>query len=637
MESIRQRDICKQKGDTLNFKRLRNQTNILIDEAKTAYYQAIIKANQKDQSAIWKYMKEISPNTTKSNPAMLKDNDKDITSPEEIANVFNEYFANISKNYITNTDYTDSSNIDTKLKEYVENKLKEDDMFVIPPVTEAFTLKQLLSLDTTKAAGLDGYPAKILKSAAPIIAKYITQIYNLSIQSGIFPDEWKTAKVIPLHKCKSLTDKANFRPISLLSIISKILERHVFDSTYAFLTHHNLLYDGQSGFRKNHSCETALLKMTSTWTEITNNGELNGIILLDMRKAFDLVNHEKLLRKLDIYHFSKTTTNWFSSYLNDRHQQVCFKGKYSDRLPVNTGVPQGSILGPLMFILFINDMNLSVENTTLDMYADDSTASTSAKTVPQLQEKLQTDMDNISNWCNHNKMVINADKTKSMLITTRQKRQSLVTEELNIQINGTTDSEKLLGVTIDNNMNWNKQIKLTIKKVSSKLALLKRIKKYLPLCTRILFYKAYILPHIDYCSTVWGFTAKYAELYKLQKRAARIITDSKFDADGDKLIKTLKWIQTHKRVKYGTAVMIYNTMHNTTPQYLRNIFKQKDIKRETRSTSKTNLYIPIPKRDVFKNSISYQGPLYWNSLPCFMKNSVTVNVFKKELYKYVTS
>ena len=161
--------------------------------------------------------------------------------------------------------------------------------------------------------------------------------------------------------------------------------------------------------------------------------------------------------------------------------------------------------------------------------------------------------------------------------------------------------------------------------------------QYLPLCMRILFYKAYILPHIDYCSTVWGFTAKYAELYKLQKRAARIITDSKFDADGDKLIKTLKWIQTHKRVKYRTAVMICNTIHNTTPQYLRNIFQQKDIKRETRSTSKTNLYILITKRDVFKNSISYQGPLYWNSLPCFIKNSVTVNVFKKELYKYVTS
>ena len=234
----------------MNFKRLRNQTNILIDEAKTAYYQAIIKVNQKYQSAIWKYMKEISPNTIKSNQAMLKDNDKDITSPEEITNVFNEYFANISKNCITNTDNKDSSNIDTKLKEYVENKLKEDDMFVIPPVTDAFTLKHLLSLDTTKAAGLDSHRAKILKSAAPIIDKYITQIYNLNIQSGIFPEEWKTAKVITLHKCKSLTDKANFRPISLLSIISKILERYVFDSTYAFLTHHNLLYDGQSGFRK---------------------------------------------------------------------------------------------------------------------------------------------------------------------------------------------------------------------------------------------------------------------------------------------------------------------------------------------------------------------------------------------------
>ncbi len=188
---------------------------------------------------------------------------------------------------------------------------------------------------------------------------------------------------------------------------------------------HNLLHLAQSGFRTLFSCESALLNILNKWTTAKDNDNMNGVILLGLRNAFDLINHDILIQKLRMYKCSDITIDWFTSYIKGRSQCTIYKGKLSDTLPIKTGVPQGSILGPLLFILFINDLPMALQDTDTDMYADDSTLTAQAKTTPELEEKLSSDAAKVSTWCQENHMAANTTKTKVMLVTTWQKRASL--------------------------------------------------------------------------------------------------------------------------------------------------------------------------------------------------------------------
>ena len=251
------------------------------------------------------------------------------------------------------------------------------------------------------------------------------------------------------------------RPISVLCILSKLIERHVHDALYEYLTRQKLLFTAQSGFRAAHSCETALLRMRDIWSTAMDKGELNSVILLDLRKAFDLINHGLLLQKLKIYKCNNNSMKWFESYITGRIQVTSFRGSTSNSANITVGIPQGSILGPLFFILYMNDLPLHV-TTNIDMYADDSTVHKSWKTIQDIEQNLNSDMKAISDWCSENKMVINTTKTKSMLITTKQRRSHLIetlTIKVNDQVLEQTDHEKLLGVVVDENLDWKHHIK----------------------------------------------------------------------------------------------------------------------------------------------------------------------------------
>ena len=393
----------------------------------------------------------------------------------------------------------------------------------MPLLNTDYIVKSLRKLDVRKSTGTDEIGPRLLKMAGPFIADSLTYICNLSIKTGAFPMKWKEAKVKPLHKGGSPKDLNNFRPISILPVLSKLFEKHAFESLMNYLEKYKLLYNTQSGFRPNHSCETALIHMVEKWLKALDKGELVGVLLVDFRKAFDLVDHSILLSKMELYKLNQNSIKFFKSYLSNRQQSVFLNNTQSNHAAVKHGVPQGSILGPLLFLLFINDLPLHTHIMT-DLYADDATLYEATKSKEQIERKLQSAICDLSVWCKQNGMLINTDKTKAMLITTPQKR-CRIDDNLQITLNGIQLSnvlnEKVLGVQIDNNLSWREHISKIVKKMSTNIWLLSKIKNYLSINHRITYYRSYVQPHLDYANIVWGGTTKtnLIQIERLQKRA----------------------------------------------------------------------------------------------------------------------
>ena len=464
---------------------------------------------------------------------------------------------------------------------------------------------------------------RLLKLAAPFIADEITSIYNHSVTNSVFPSKWKEAKVAPLHKNGPLEEINNYCPISILPVLSKVLEKHVHESLSEFLHQHKLLHKTQSDFRAQHSCETALTNMIDLWLNAIDNGKMIGTVLVDFKKAFDLVDHQILLNKLEIYGIKDEALQWFNTYLTNRKQQVKINNSKSDFKHISCGVPQGSILGPLLFLLFINDLPLYTNNVFTDLYADDTTLYDVQDSMEQIENNLQTALNNLHIWCRGNGMILNSLKTKVMLVTTNQKRQRLSNDNLDLKFNNETlnmiSNDKILGVFVDNNLTWSDHIKYLTKKIASSTWLLSKIKKFLSQDHRVQFYKSYIQPHIDFCSIVWGSSSDSNKLkiFKLQKRACKIILDFNVD-DVNEAMKSLKIMSIYDRLYLRKAKFMFKVYNNVAPTYISENFTLRNNVNTSinlRSSSAGCFIPPKPKTEYFKCSMRYSGCLVWNSLP----------------------
>ena len=299
----------------------------------------------------------------------------------------------------------------------------------------------------------------------------------------------------------------NHRPISVISAVAKVFERIIYDQIYAYLFEHDILSKSQSGFRSIHSTVTALLEATDSWAFDIDRGNVNAVVFLDLKKAFDTVGHTILLSKLSAYGIQENAFNWFRSYLENRTQICSVSGSLSKTCSLQCGIPQGTILGPLLFLLYINDLPNCLTNSYPRMYADDTHLTYADKDVNIIQSCLNEDLLNISKWLIANKLTLNMNKNEFMLIGSRQKLNTLTASPV-LNINGTplnqVSTSKSLGVLIDANLTWGSHIERLAKKVASGIAAIKRIRQFVPPATLHLIYKALIQPHFDYCNVVWG-------------------------------------------------------------------------------------------------------------------------------------
>jgi hypothetical protein len=337
--------VSKNPADWKKFKDARNMCNDKIRQAKTDYYHQYFKTNSGNPKEIWKSINELMPRNAKSDEiSHLTCNDRVISDSADLTECFNNHFAEIGLKL--RSDEPDELN-NCSFGDYLK---QADTVFTLDLTTPSAVFKLLSSLQEGKAMGLDEIPAKLLKCAASVISDSLCNLFNCSIATGVFPDDWKIAKVKPLHKGDAKDLLNNYRPISVLSAVSKIFERIVYDQLQAYLNENGLIYDKQSGFRPVHSTTSALLDVTTEWLSNMDKGQLNSVVFLDLAKAFDTVDHEILLSELQIYGVDSMSLNWFKSYLFDRKQKCSVNGLVSNERSLLCGVPQGSILGPLLFL-----------------------------------------------------------------------------------------------------------------------------------------------------------------------------------------------------------------------------------------------------------------------------------------------
>ena len=618
------RDFLKRKAmnDATLLHEYRKQRNAVISairKAKAAYFSTISVKYRNDPKKLWKELHRATGNSK-----FVNNVHNDLT-PDE----FNDYFAQVGKKI------SDS---------FQHEPLKWRN----PPCLHKFKFSEILGDDVLKLlnnlpshSNLDilNIDCKMLKIAAPFIVHTLTEIFNFSLKSGFVFENWKYARVTPIYKGKGEKDvPSNYRPISVVSHLAKIQEKLVQTQFISYLRKHELITIEQSAFLMNHSTVTSLHRVVDDWHAILNDHEVVAVCFFDISKCFDTISHELLILKLQYYGVHDTELDWFKSYLSGRQQSVNLNGKLSNPRGVTVGIPQGGVLGPILFLIFINDIVQSVNAGTCNIFADDVAIYTNGNNIKEAELKLQVCVNEIGDWYKNNRLKINADKTNVMLITSRKHDSN----ELNVSLNGTSlrqvDTVRYLGLNIDSRLTWTDHVKQLCKNLSYKVFSLRRLSNTLSTPLLNTLYKSTIQPCIDYACSVWGnCSSKTRELiHRIQRRAARIVS-KKYgarDISVTELIKDLKWQTFETRRDYFLCMLMYQCIHGTAPVRLCNEIEMYFDRHgfNTRNANSLNVVAPKPSTEMFKQSFTYAGPKTWNSLDDEIKNSHTLTTFKT-LYK----
>ncbi|KAI5747281.1 hypothetical protein M8J77_013016 [Diaphorina citri] len=527
---------------------------------------------------------------------------------------------------------------------------------VSPPDTPLFEFKEFTYSDLAKhlkkgnpsSMGYDQIPLSFLTIMLDTIAPVILHIFNLSIRQKVFPSLWKKGLIRPIPKVKKPSNPSDYRPISLLCSLSKVLERMVHHQVTTHLNSHNLLHSLQSGFRTGHSTCSALLKVSDDLQRSMDNKMASLLVLFDFSKAFDVVSHRILLSKLRTFGFSENVILWFQSYLCGRHQCVLgAEGKRSRFLPVVSGVPQGSVLGPLLFCLFINDIHSCFRACRFHLYAviaDDLQLyfSFAVTDLPEAVSTVNSDIANLVTWAKKHGLLINTSKTKVLLIASPGIHRNRSLSSACIQVEGNAlelvQSARNLGIFINNTMDWSDEVNNVRKKVFGALWSLRRLKKFLSQNTRKLLIKYYVLPLFEYCAPLLnGITQEESlRLQRAQNACVRFIFNVRKWEHITPYFNRLQWLKVENRRKLLTLFMIFKILSTQSPPYLYEKFRFRDSIR-TRDTRTHPLMLEKPKcrTESYRSSFLPYAVDLWNLIPYPILNSLSFLAFKTLLLRAV--
>jgi exonuclease III len=597
-------------NDWKAFRTIRNKIRIMIRQAKQQFVEKALSSKRPKE--IWRVIHRI-----------LRPCQKPLRFD---VNALNEHFVNTGQRTMGK-----SPNDIQDLTRYIDSLTTTDDStgFRLQEISVAEVHREIKKLRTDCSTGPDNISTKYIKIVADFLAGPITQIINNSIQLSIFPDNWKVSRISPIPKVNNPTCFDDLRPIAILPVLSKIFERVVANQLVKHLEQQGSFYEGIVGYRKGHSTMTALLKIRDDIIKAMKKGEVTLMVLADFSKAFDTVNFMTVLHKMSNLGFSRSFMHWIMSYLSERRQYVQIDDNTSESLTVQFGMPQGSILGPLIFNIYVTDLHQSLApNTSCIQYADDTTmyVHSSVAEIPNSISSLTASLNNLDNWSSRSNLSLNPKKTETMLFSTSQlaRVHSLGKVELDLEISGRklkkVAHKKLLGINIEQHLQWNEHVKSVISSCFSTLSTLKKIRNFANFNLRKHLAESLILSKLDYNDIVFEPLQQYLlkRLQCAQNAAASFVTGRY--ATAIDCVK-LGWLPMEQRRKHHLLNAAYKALHDPLwPSYAS--IEKANPSRTLRSSKSLSLTIPL-----IKGTFQDRASNTFNQLPAETRNSVTLRSF----------
>ena len=644
---VKERNLAQEKAsetqneeDWKNYKKLRNVINNSLKVEKKNWQENKLNSFGNDTSSVWKNVKNWLGWSSGGAPTKLVVNGRIFTKPSDLCRIMNEFFVNKVANLRSNLP---PNNGDPLF--WIRNLMQgRKCSFRLKSVHPDDVLRIISNLKSSSSCGLDTIDSKIIKLVKHQLVPVVTHIVNLSIKQKKFPSPWKLSKVAPLHKKEEVIYAKNYRPVSLLAVFSKILERVIFEQMIQYLEVNHLLHRSHHGFRSSHSTVTALIEMYDQWMDALENDEVSAVIMLDLSAAFDVVDHEILIQKLEIYGVEAATIPWFRSYLSERSQQVYIEGSLSEPLSLEAGVPQGSILGPLLYVLFANDLpevvhehlpeplpdhlprevdhqlvvqphnhpigqvqehslnhfyNLNCSKCGgLCVYADDSTYTLSSKDTVQLKQDIKEKYKKIADYMGRNKHILNSDKTHLLIMTSAIKHRNHqnfnITLDTGSEIIEPISEERLLGGLVSSDLKWNKHVrddkKSLITILTSRINALSKVASYSSFKTRKMIANGIVMSYVVYLVQLYGGCSEFllSALQVLQNRAARIVTRLEWRTPAKTLLLQCGWLSIRQLVAFHSILLIFKTKQNKKPSYIYSKISQ-NFKIRTRLASSSGI------------------------------------------------
>ncbi|KAK3108532.1 hypothetical protein FSP39_010045 [Pinctada imbricata] len=570
----------------------------------------------------WTFIKH--KKNDKSGVSPLRLNGKLETDPKVKANILNDQFKSVFSSSSGDISFSTFSKLN-----YMKNSTPSypscDDIFLSTHGIE----KLLKNLNPYKAAGPDKLKPNVLKELASEIAPILCIIYTKSLESGKIPSDWKTANVTPAFKKGQKYKASNYRPISLTCVCCKIIEHIVTSHIMKHAEKHQILYPLQHGFRSKRSCETQLLECVDDITKNLESGKQTDMIILDFSKAFDKVSHNLLLHKLTHYGITGMTNKWIHAFLQDRTQTVVVEGESSDTARVESGVPQGSVLGPSLFLYYINDIPEGI-SSTVRLFADDTIVYLSITSEDDCKQ-LQNDLDKLAMWESLWKMEFHPNKC-SVLTVSKKRRPA----KWNYTLHGHTlqheTSAKYLGVTITSDMNWASHINAVTSKANRTIGFLQRSLHISSKSIKEQAYKSLVRPSVEYASSVWDpyQIGQKEQLEKVQRRGARYVTGQyRKRISVTSLIEQLEWKSLETRRKEFRLAMMYKIFNNIVAIDATKYFQQP--LRRSRNHHAFSLALPFASSDYRKGSFFVNSVRDWNNLPPDIPGAPSLEAFNLSL------
>ena len=607
----------------------RNFVTNRIKFAKKKYFEKKFNDVKNNIKETWKIINNVlKPNSNRKKKSVQKIflNNKTYENSKDISNLFNNYFTNIGK---TVSDSVESHDFNDH-KIYLHHLDQQNSFFFRPILpTEINTI--LKSLKNT-SNNINKTPIKLLKVISNLLSVPLANIINKSLETGNFPDSLKLARVTPIHKEDQKTDINNYRPISVLPPISKIFEKVVFNQLYKYFEQNSLLIENQFGFRARKSTTHAILNLMQYLYQNLDTGNIIFSIFLDFRKAFDTVNHQILISKLESYGIRGQALDWFQSYLSNRKQYVNVNDTNSDLKQISCGVPQGSILGPLLFLIFINDLPRCSKLFKYILYADDSTLSTCIheNELNKSIELINTELKNLHHWLSSNKIALNKKKTNYMIFS-YNKNIKINDIKIGSNIILETDYTKYLGIHVDHHLTFKYHINEISRKLSKSVGLLHKLNKFLPHNILKIIYSSLMHPYISYGVEAWYGTYRNHtnKISILQKKAIRAINNLEYNDHTTEYFRENRILKLEDQYKFQISNYLYKILNSDVDNEISTKIKSNVRVHSHNTRCEEMLIVSQICRSRSKNCIFHNGVKIWNSLPKSIKNSNSFYKLKK--------